>query len=519
MDKDNKRLSLAIDIIAIVVAILSLGVSLYTYFDNKADTKLYDKINSMNNQLENLEAIEITSNLDYWDYSIDQIIFELHNEYEYSEELWQVTAFVRSKQAGAALDYINKIPAPLSNDNRLPLLKCCLYLREIILNNKCLSDYAIVNADDLRLIYLQAYEQTNSPQHTLIFAIIEYYLNDLVSSADHLQSVLGMLNSDSPFYDVANYWLALISIRVRSPLCDIDSFLNSSYQDETFTRVMKSSLSILFKSGFAINGSTYHGRYPANIPVYSIVENEQEYQYVFKASVLNDNPARYLLPDNPENAAGYYSEGYLHDLCDMTYKYGDYLYSLSTLLLSDEDELALINNVNHHNAINSELVKLLDEYMLYPEMNFLDPRVEANFCGPFTYSSIERWGKYSYLTIFPFDIVLEKCLYLSSWRTNYNDEEYGYIYSSLAKMGQYYESDENFFREYGARAVMAVKYHDYMDNSYQIDKYEAALCAYNYGYLYDFIYSALIEYHEQQGSTNMVDQLKKEMNILGHRRT
>lgn len=493
--------------VALIVAILSLVLSAFVYFDNKTTQGEDRQEDQLRNLLSARAPQQITTNIEFWDHTTNLLIQDLCSDYDLYQPFIDIIHIIDNKQSMIAADQLDGIGAPLNTDGRFILLKCCMLLR---------SDIAAYNADLCRIdrypdISAMRSEicMTDLDEHMYRTAlgIIDYLLGDIVNATNNLQSAIATYDIDSANYDVTNYWLALLAINTRVCLCDIPAFLNSTFHDNPYTHIVKSTIAFLFgEKDYNMCAIVYRDKNGG-------VQAESKY-----ITALCGNPAEYLESNDVTPLTCGYSQKELHRLYSMVFEYSNYIQNVGLIEIYD-------------NKPSQEISKALEGILSENGLNTLyDP---IAFCAKPPYVKMEpdsAWYpachdlcKMHYDSIIPIDAIFELVISISIH--NYCDEQNWWplekgrfsravlIKNCLYDLSKNYQ-DADYDQNPAANAALALYYSEGRDDI-GFDKYDAALFAYRGGYRLGFIYDALLEYYSQEQKENEIMMLKDEMDVLG----
>lgn len=478
-------ISLLISFLAMAAAFLSIAVSWYTHLDNIAITKEIDDQDKQLNLLNEQKNICFKTNDDYWDYLHDLLAQQIIIRFGLTEPVNTIVSAINTKQSGLALEEINKLGTPYISDGEFLLLKCCM----MHLNH--------AYSPDVYLILQQALDNgLNTNEYCIALGLIYYDIGDVVTSTKYLKDAQQLYNRDSPFYCVINYWLARISIEVRSCLCDQFTFLNSTFEDNSYCRVMKSSIAYIFNcEEFFYSGLS---RFMHMICKYDDEGNVVDMN-VSNHVLRFSNPARFLLSEG-EDIDGIIAESLLYKKYMMLHNYtlsvyGDWKYEIYPAESLNEQGLALVDIVNDQISDDSySLATLLDPRRIINPNIICDDFM--NDCAIFS----------SFDDLVPFDLLLDYSIELSKLRTMRDDKGYAEaLYDYVEKL----ERDDCYDE------LFKLKYAEYLDQ-YSVEQagYDA-IQAYDAGYRYKFIYTALQKYYEARKMPKEIQFLQAEMKVLG----
>lgn len=504
--QDSKSLqSKMLPIISILLSAFAIIVSIYTYHDSKKINERIRYEGEITQRIADNKALSFDSNIEFWDYSISNIMQDMIDSNGLSRELSDISLSIADKQTGAALKMLLDNEGALCNDEKYYLLRACLYIRDYILYNDFRFE-SFISGSLLNKYALPEKLDISEEKYCIVQGILAYYMDDLANAAQHLRSALNAYSKDSPFYDVSNFWLAVLSLRLRSNICDVEVFLDSQYNASASLNILKSSISFL-SSGRGI-GCT--GVPPTFISIYDADDN---LIYNYDLPFMIDNPASYLDKDNSEyiNNSGWLGTQ-------------EKLYFLYNMLFNYTKQLQLQRDI-HPTKFGEERYKeffeTLNEFTSQ-EVFFIDPRItEQEYI-----KNLSLWFNLYYAfnvecnglnRSVPIDCIFDRLVVLARIHST-SDTHYDiYTYSKAFELWRnaYDNCGESYKR--GCYAALALKYSNYNLTGEEFDTYIAAEYAYESGYRYGYIFDTLIKYYESAGdpsSIRKVSQLQEEREKL-----
>lgn len=501
MGKGKEKWEIALSIISIALSAIAIMVSLFTHIDSK---KLQERIRykeELSQKIEDNRALIFNNNTEFWDYSIDSILKDMISKNGLTDELEEISLYLASKQSGSALTYLLENEEVLSKNDNYYLLKACIEVRDYIISNEYLIGR--FHANPIPKSDITENISINVDKYIIVLGILDYYSDDIAGAARHLKHAQSVYAKDSPFYDISNYWLALISIRLRNNICDIEAFLDSTYNNSKQLDVMKSSIAFLF--------NLYLDKFPgtSNYIFYTDKQNSYYGSYYVPKPVIN--ASQYLSDTDEERITSlglWYNQKDLFSFYNLIYGYSHYLHLKGSFISAPR------NTFENQNPV---LTELLDSTPC-DEVFFIDPRVrDEEFDAKF-----EQWFRlYSYSlriygidNIVPVDVFFDRMAMLSAVHSteqkDYISYVFGYAYEYWVKS---YLNQDDLEWEKALCATMALKYSSYIASGEEFDKAEAALIAYDYGYRYEYIMDALTEYYEEIGDNSNLERIKEEKSI------
>lgn len=488
---ENKApLSSILSILSILLAALAIIVSIYTYNDSKKINESIRYESAIIQRTEKNRMLSFNTNIEFWDYSIAEITRDMIGSNGLSDELSNISLYIADKQIGYALQLLYQNEEKLGHDEKYYLLLACLYAREYILGDEYILGY-FNSQKSVDECSLPENIDTVEEKYQIVQGILAYYTDNLANSVHHLRTALNNYSKDSAFYDVANYWLAILSIRLRSNVCDVDAFLNSFYNDNALLNVLKSSISFLFYD-------QTHDSYRYAPTIISIYEDNEEYIGNYVLPFMMDNPASYLDADSSEFNSQWSlwgSQKNLYSLYNMLFCYTEQLQQRKAICRIKFDEPIYKDFFESLNSFESE------------ERFFIDPRLnEKEYSESFSLWSMIYFNsiRYNDIDLFvPTDYIFDRLVYLAAIHSTSSTDYSSYSYNKAFEYWKtvYDNCSEQSF-EKGCCAALALKYSLYNVSDTDFNEYDAAKCAYEFGYRYGYIFDSLIKYYENEGGVS-----------------
>lgn len=499
----NANLGNIIGLVGLMLSILGLVINYHIYLESKVSAEESQQLNELLQSISESRQLSFKSNLEFWDYSIDSLLLDMLSENEHSEQLAKISLLIAKKQAQGALNEIYENEDLLEHSSAYYLLISCLTLRDEILGNEYQSSRDTIDVIN-KVCSAEQESGIDAIPNQILIGILEFYACNYSESVQNLTESIRLYSVDSPFYSVANYWLALLSIRLRHNYCDMTTFLSSTYGDNRILNVMKSSIVFLFdnfspKSGVFVLGDV-------------IVEAEDGQNYVLSAPHTINNPANFLDKDDSTYIDGlsmWYSQSELFLLYDLLFQYREELYKCNPYHVCPPDNL---------DDFNKQLVSIIANYPK-KDVIFMDPSISiAEFEEEFRF----WFGRLSFGFelhqldgIVPTDVIFDRLVRTAALHStperNYAQYAYDYAFEWFNEL---YSNASETQDKNGTYAVLALNYYRYVDSDTEFDTVGAAKCAYEYGYRYKYVLSTLYDYYNMIGDTFGCNQIQQEMRML-----
>lgn len=247
------------EIVSLSVSIVAIIVSVATYIHSYITQQALKVETERKNLLEYSKKLDIDSNIDFFMISLEKLISELRTivTKKEMEVLWEVQEKVAQKEYSMPLSSIEKIRKKYTENAELCLLEAMLRTRNSFFTNCFIvgEEREIIEP----LLNQAINNELNLDEHGIIVGVINYYLRDFKSSLQNIKRQQARYYSDSSYYDVANYWLARLSVETRVIYCEPELLFDSDYEKGLYTELLKTSISRMqTDSGIPSSFSLYH---------------------------------------------------------------------------------------------------------------------------------------------------------------------------------------------------------------------------------------------------------------------
>lgn len=476
----EKKIS-KVDLINIVLSIIAIFISIFSIRASLSLEKEFRYMEEMNQRIENTKALSFANNIEFWDHSINVLLQSITDDFGLTNEIKDITFCIADKQIGAALELLNKNERLLKTNDNYLLLKSCLIVREYIRSNDYLLNRTSPHTLEISLLESQ---RSEDHRHKIVLGILYYYSGNYTQAIDTLQHSIEVYAKDSTYYDIANYWLALLSIKTRNNVCDLEHFLSSSFNDNTkLLPVMKSSLAFLF-------GSELDYLLLPLSPVY-FRNNETEHHGVYHIPYSIVNPAHFLDSDDTERI---FETTSWDTQADLYFLYN----SLATYsrLVASGYQITTGPEADFEEA-HPEICSFLDSLDCNTPFSFnnfqfiLDPRTsvdEYKSCFEEWYNLIaNNFIRFGINGCVPLIDIIDRFIFLSRIHSTeeFDPAEYSFKYVFEFWYRHYINSDEDSCNK-ALYATLVLRYSEYIGD-FEFDKEEAAKLSYNHGYRFSFV--------------------------------
>lgn len=492
--------------IAIIVSVITY-IHSWKVEENVRETELRKEIKANN------EAMKLESNLDFFSLCIDNIIFSLQSEVSQkeSEELWEIQKNISKKEYIVPLNKLIEVKNEHEDCAEILLLEALLRARDYIVRNEYIfdEDKEIISS----IIDSAIAKGIDLDEYGIIVGIVEYYLRDFISSLQYIEHEKKQYYSDSVYYDVANYWLARLSVETRVIYCEIDDFLQSDYESTLYTQFLKTSISRMIKDDVML--------------VRKFGSYSSTFRYIIQP-VFDDSDyisEEYFKDKIPYSTNLYYSINVKH-IVDLK-RYIQYNWAIMEDVFIE--------------AINEEKKQMYSEYQQKRpgDFDFLGGGIDnilqvpnneesAMHCLDYEITNIGVIFSRYYMMCFSSPILLDfyvedyvyqTILLYSIWSRGELEEYVSLYYAIVLGWLEKFICEESDY-ERATYAVAFLNYYQYIDeidsakwkDTFDVDIYQMALEAYEEGYRLQVVYRYLLDYFS--GNIEMTERLKEEMEIL-----
>jgi len=494
-------------------------------------------------EIESLLTLSITNNKEYFDYIVKRLYSKLAIKAEkFQTQLWDIAYDIMSKKSGAAVQALNSLEDSLKDYPEFYLLRSCALLRDYFVNYYSVVIDSEINIQMIEDVSAAISKGLDLKEYGIIAGISYYYLNDVVSAVEALKIERNLYDVDSPFYEIANYYLAIISIEIRSNICDVDNFLNSTFNKGRFTNILKSSISYLFDRHSMFDNDVkisklYYYYIDDNILLRSKSSSNEYWIRIKDASIYLDIDDIINLHAGDDKS----SQEYLHRLYSMIYEYESWVGETYNKVYS-RDEEGIGHFLLQYEVIDSYLSScgVEESFLLSPYINIGVPSSTTWYYNPSKDKNSFYWFDGAFYkgmaTIIPFDEIITDlyCMNIITFYSSNDSPHSSYLFDGtmrkqfkenivISNIYNYLKKDDVFYTPYNkaldallliencSKESMILYAKEY---SLEFDVYEAAQTAYDYGYRHRSIYTYLLECYED--NPDEINKYHNEMDMLGY---